>query len=84
MKAWRAWVQFADIFKYIFVEENVCIMIQISRTWLKYIPEGLTDNKSALFQVMVRYKSDATLLPKPMLTQFADAYMHLSASMNWT
>ena len=50
MKAWRAWVQFADIFKYIFVEEKFCIMIQISRTWLKYIPEGLTDNSQHCFR----------------------------------
>ena len=41
---------FADnIFKCIFLNENVRVMVKIS---LKFVPEGSNDNKSALVQVM--------------------------------
>ena len=38
-----------DIFKRIFLNENVSILVQIS---LKFVPKGPIDNKSALVQVM--------------------------------
>ena len=38
-----------DIFKHIFLNENVTISIQISQ---KFVPNGSVDNKSTLVQVM--------------------------------
>ena len=61
-----------NIFKCIFLDENVRISIKIS---LKFVPKGPTDNKSALVQVMAWHRTGAKPLPEPMLTQFTDAYM---------
>ena len=61
-----------DIFKCIFLDENVRISIKIS---LKFVPKGPTDNKSALVQVMAWRRTGAKPLPEPMLNQFTDAYM---------
>ena len=61
-----------DIFKRIFLNENVRIAIQFS---LKFVPKGLIGNKSALVQVMACRLFCAKPLPEPMLTQFTDAYM---------
>ena len=64
---------FADnIFKRIFLNENVGIFIQFS---LKVVPKGPIDNKSALVQVMACRLFGAKTLPEPMLTPFTDAYM---------
>ena len=53
------------------MNEKLCILIQI---WLKFIPKGPIDNKSALVQVMAwRRPGDKPLL-EPVLTQFTDAY----------
>ena len=61
-----------DNFKCIFLNENDRIQIQIP---LKFVPGNLIDNKPALLQVMAwRWTGDKPL-PKPMLTQFTDAYM---------
>ena len=54
-----------DIFKRIFLNENVKILIQIS---LKFAPRSSNDNKSALVQVMVHSQSGAKPLPELMLT----------------
>ena len=59
-----------DIFKSIFLNENVKISMQIS---LKFVPIGPIDNKSALVQVL--HRADAKPLPEAMMTQFTDAYM---------
>ena len=49
-----------DIFKCIFLKENICILIEIS---LKLVCYGLTDNKSTLVQVTVcRLISDKPLV----------------------
>ena len=59
-----------DIFKCIFMNEKVCILIRIS---LKIVPKGPIDNKSALVQVMVwRLRGDKPL-HEPMMTHFTDA-----------
>ena len=59
-------------FKYIFRNENICILIRIS---LKFVPMGSTDIKWALIQVMAwRWTGDYPQ-PEPLLTQFADAHM---------
>ena len=61
-----------DIFKWIFLNENVRIMIQSS---LRFVPKSPIDNKPALVQVMAWRQTGHKLLPEPMLTQFTDAYM---------
>ena len=65
--------QFADnIFKRIFLNENVRISIRIS---LKFVLKGRTDNDSALVQVMAWSRPGDKPLPELMLTQFTDEYM---------
>ena len=61
-----------DIFKHIFLNENVRILIQIS---LKCVPKGPIDNKPALVQVMDWRQTGDKPLSEPMLTQFVNAYM---------
>ena len=61
-----------DILKYFFVNEKFCISIQIS---LKFVPEGSTDYKSSLVQVMAWCWTADKPLPEPLLIQFAIPYM---------
>ena len=61
-----------DIFKCIFLKENISILIQMS---LKFVSKGPIDNKSALFQVMAWRRTGDKPLPEAMMTQFTDAYM---------
>ena len=61
-----------DIFKRIFVIENVTISIQIS---LKFVLRDSNDNKSALVQVMAWRRTGDKPLPEQMLTKCPDAYM---------
>ena len=61
-----------DIFKHIFLNENVKISIKIA---LKFVPKGPIDNKSALVKVMDWRPTGDKPLPRPMPVQFADAYM---------
>ena len=61
-----------DIFKGIFLNENVWISIQIS---LKYVLRDSNDNKSALVWVIAWRRTGNIPLYEPMLTQFTDAYM---------
>ena len=68
-----------DIFKCIFLNENVWISIQI---WLKFVPKGSVDNKPALVQVMAWRRSGDKPLPEAMLTQFTDAYMWHQGEMS--
>ena len=42
-----------DVFKCIFVNEKICILIEIS---LKFVPKGLIDNKAALVQDQHRFR----------------------------
>ena len=62
----------ADIFKCIFLNENVGISIQIS---YKCVPKGPIDNMSALVQVMARRWTGHKPLSEAMMAQFTDAYM---------
>ena len=58
-----------NIFKSIFLNENVSILILIS---LKFVPNGLIDNTAALVWVMAwRWTGDKPL-PEPMLTHFTE------------
>ena len=61
-----------DMYKHIFLNENVRIPIQISLT---FVPKGPTDNKSALVLVMTWRPTGGKPLPETMLTQFTYAYM---------
>ena len=61
-----------DVFRCIFVNENICIWIQIS---LKFVPERPFDNKSALVQIMAWCRKGDKSLSELVLTQFTDAYM---------
>ena len=61
-----------DIFKCIFLNANNRIPIQIS---LKFVPNGLIDNKSTLVQGMAWRRIGDKPLPEPMMTQFTDSYM---------
>ena len=65
-----------NIFKCIFLNENVRILIKIS---LKFVPKDPIDNKSALVQVMAWRQIGARPLPESVMAQFNDAYMHHSA-----
>ena len=60
-----------DIFKHIFLNEDVRILIQIL---LKFVPMGSNDNKSALVQVMAWRRTSDKPLPEQTLTQF---FMHI-------
>ena len=60
-----------DIFKYIFMNENDQILIQIS---LKLVPMSLIDNKSALVQVMAWRRIGDKPSPEPMITQLICAF----------
>ena len=64
--------QFAGIFKYVFYEENIYTLNQIS---LKFVPKGLTNNnnKSALVQVMAWYTRGSKPLPEQIPINFDDA-----------
>ena len=56
---------FADVFKCIFLNKKLCILVQIS---LKFVPKGLIDNKSVLVQEMAWCRTGDNPLPEPMLT----------------
>ena len=54
-----------DIFKWISLNKNDSIQIQIS---LKFVPKSPIDNKSALVQVMAWCRTGNKPLPEPMMT----------------
>ena len=61
-----------DIFKWIFMNEKLLILIRIS---LKFVPKGPIVNKSALVQVMAWRRTGDKPLTEPMLDEFAVAFM---------
>ena len=61
-----------DIFKYIFMNEKVCILIRNS---LKLVPNSQIDNESVLVQVKAWRPIADKPLSEPMLTQSTDAFM---------
>ena len=61
-----------DIFKYIFLNENDRIPVQIS---LKFVPRSPIDKKPALVQVMAWRRIGDKPLPEPVMTQFTDTGM---------
>ena len=61
-----------DIFKCIFMNNNVWISIRIS---LEFVPKGLINNIPALVQIMAWRGIGYKPLSEPMLTRFTDAYI---------
>ena len=68
-----------DIFKCIFLNEKICILIKISP---KCVPKGPIDNNPALVQIMAWRLFGTKSLSEPMLTRFTDAHMRHSSSMS--
>ena len=69
----QKYLHFADnIFKCIFMNEKICISIQIS---LKFIYKGPIDNNPVSVQIMAWRRPGDKPLSEPMLTKFTDAYM---------
>ena len=68
-----------DIFKSIFLNENIWISIKIS---LKFVPKGPINNIPALAEIIAWRRTSDKPLSEPMMTQFNDAYMRHSASMS--
>ena len=61
-----------DIFKWIFMNEMVFSLIQISQ---KFVPNSPIDNKPSLVQVMAWHRTGDKPFHEAMLNQFTDAYM---------
>ena len=53
-----------EIFKCIFLNENVCFTIKISLT---FVPSGQINNIPALVQIMALHRSDDKALSEPMM-----------------
>ena len=68
-----------DIFKCIFLNENVWIPIKIS---LKFVPGGPISNIPALVQIMAWRRPGDKPLSEAMTINFVDGYMRHSASMS--
>ena len=68
-----------DIFKCIFLNENVWISLQIS---LKFDPEVQINNIPALVEIMAWRRPGDKPLSEAMVVSFTDAYMRHSASMS--
>ena len=64
-----------DIFKCIFLNVKVRILIRIS---VKFVPKGPVDIESTLIQVMAWRQIGDKSLHETILTQFTDAYMRQS------
>ena len=69
---------FADIFKWISLNENFWILNRIS---LKYVPLGQMGNMTALVQIMAWPQTGKKSLSEPMSVCCTDAYICHSASM---
>ena len=61
-----------NIFKHIFLTENIRTVIEIS---LKFVPRGLIYNTPALVKVMAWRRTGDKPLPEAMMTQFANVCM---------
>ena len=68
---------FADIFKLIFVDENVCILIPLT-----FVSNGPVNNMPTLIHVMAWRRTCDKLLAEPMMALFIDAFMRHPASLS--
>ena len=69
----------ADIFKRIFLHENIWNLTKIS---LKCVPSGPIYNIPALVLIMAWHQPGDKPLSEPMMVSSTDAYMRHSASMS--
>ena len=60
----NGWLFADDMFKRIFLNEDICISNKIS---LKYVPRGLIDNMSTLVQIMAWRRPGDKPLSEPMM-----------------
>ena len=67
-----------DIFKCVFLIENVLILVEIS---LDFVPKGSIDNKPTLVQIAAWRRSGDNTSSEPMMGYLKDPYMWHSASM---
>ena len=63
-----------DIFKCVFLNENIWISIKIS---LKFVPKVRINNNPALVQIIAWRRIGDKPLSEPMLARFTDAYMRV-------
>ena len=83
-----------NIFKCIFINEKLCILIWIP---LNFVPMGPIDNESTSVQVMAWRRTGDKPLPEPMLIHFVDValegeelnliniwQLHVNTSPTWT
>ena len=68
-----------DIFKCIFLNENVWVLIKIS---LKFVPKGPIENIPTLVKITAWPRPGDKPLSEPMVVKFTGAYMCYSASMS--
>ena len=74
--------QFTDnIFYSVSLNENLCILIQISLNMLKFVLKGLTDSIPALVQIKARHQTGNKPVSEAMMALFTNAYLHHSAGM---
>ena len=70
-----------DIFKYIFLNENMYILIKIP---LKFVLKGPINNIPALVQIMAWHRPGDKPLSESMMVQFTDAYASMSYIDIWS
>ena len=68
-----------DIFKRIFLNENIWISIKIS---LKFVPKGTINNIPAFVQIMAWRRPGDKPLSEQMMVKSTNTYMRHSASMS--
>ena len=68
-----------EIFKYIILNENIRISIEIS---VNYVANNPVNNKPALVRIMAWRRTGDKPLSETMMVQFFDANMRHSASMS--
>ena len=78
IEAKTRWLIFC-IFKFISLNKNIFISIEIS---LKLVPYTPIDNKPALVQIIVWRRPGDKPWSESMMAYLTDAYMHHSASMS--
>ena len=61
-----------NIFKWIFLNENDRILVQIS---LKFVPRSPIDNNPTLVRVMAWRQTGDKPLPEPVMTKLTEAYI---------
>ena len=79
IEAKKGWLLTDDTFKYVFLNENVLILIEIS---LKYFTWGRIDNEAAPAQIMDWPRTGDKPVSEPMMALFTDTYLRHPATMS--